>query len=418
MCPFVRANGHTVRTGQAAAFFHSHGAGGGLRPVSSTAIRNPRTDLRKTRVSVWATLAVMTSLRSLTHEKGARAHEAICRSRVVRLGFALGVAAALVGVVGCNDDESNTVPENQNAGLSPGSGGSSQGGSGGQGGTSSSTGGSSTSVPSGGTEGSLPNDIPLGSGGSSDGSTEASIDAGVQPDAGSPPVIQPPTGFAPCPTDGTPCKIMPLGDSITDGIDSTQGYASNAGYRLELFRQAITAGHDITFVGTRPPNGPTGDVAGQPFPRNHEGISGNTIAQVAARVDAALVANPPDIVLLQIGTNNLYQGMAADVPGQLASLLDQITAGAPDALLVVAQITPLGGMFPNNGVGPYNAAIPGLVQERVSAGKHIIVVDQFTQIASTPNFVTALLPDNIHPNAAGYAIMGGTWYGAIETFLP
>jgi lysophospholipase L1-like esterase len=260
-----------------------------------------------------------------------------------------------------------------------------------------------------------------GSGGAAGASAGGAVDtAGTPADAGSPPVTEPvdPLAFAPCPTDGTACKIMPLGDSITDGIDSTQAYASNGGYRLELFRQAVTAGHNITFVGTRPPNGPVGDVAGQPFPRDHEGISGNTIAQVAARVDAALSANPPNIVLLQIGTNNLYQGMAPDVPDQLAGLLDQITNGAPNALLVVAQITPLGGQFPNNGVDEYNAAIPGIVEERVNAGKHLIIVDQFTRIASTPDFVTQLLPDNIHPNAAGYTIMGETWYAGIEAYLP
>ena len=142
------------------------------------------------------------------------------------------------------------------------------------------------------------------------------------------------------------------------------------------------------------------------------------IAQVAARVDAAIQANPPNIVLLQIGTNNLYNGMAADVPGQLASLIDQITEDAPDALVVVAQITPLGGQFPNNGVDEYNATIPGIVQERADAGKHLIIVDQFTRIAQTPNFVATLLPDNIHPNPAGYAIMGETWYAGIESFLP
>jgi hypothetical protein len=357
---------------------------------------------------------------SLAHDQRARHHAASLRlTRGVTIGVTLGLAASLAAMVACGDDNGRDVPESQSGGLSPGSGGSSAGG---QGGASTSspdaTGGSSSAaLPSGGTEGSLPTDIPLGSGGGGAGSSEASADAGAPTDAGSTPVTEP-GGFAPCPTDGTPCRIMPLGDSITDGIDMTMGYASNGGYRLELFRQAVTAGHDITFVGTRPPNGPTGDVAGQPFPRNHEGISGNTIEQVAARVDAALAANPPDIVLLQIGTNNLYQGMAPDVPGQLAGLIDQITDGAPDALVVVAQITPLGGQFPNNGVDEYNGAIPGIVQERVDAGKHLIVVDQFTRIASTPNFVTQLLPDNIHPNAAGYAIMGETWYGAIEDFLP
>jgi len=341
------------------------------------------------------------------------------RSRAALLGAALGVVAALAGV-GCSDDESNGVPDSQSGGLNPGGSGGSSAGAAGQAGSSAAPGGTGGTAPatsSGGTEGTIPGDIPLGNAGTSAGSSAPEVDAGVQVDAGStPPPV--PTGFSPCPTDGTACRIMPLGDSITDGIDPTQNYASNAGYRLELFRLATSEGHNITFVGTRPPNGPNGDVAGQPFPRDHEGISGNTIAQVAARVDAAITANPPNIVLLQIGTNNLYQGMAADLPGQLASLIDQITEDAPDALVVVAQITPLGGQFPNNGVDEYNATIPGIVQERVDAGKHLIIVDQFTRIAQTPNFVATLLPDNIHPNPAGYAIMGENWYAGIESFLP
>jgi lysophospholipase L1-like esterase len=340
-------------------------------------------------------------------------------SRRISRALKLGVAVSLAALVGCSGDPSIDAPESQSGGLSPGNAGSSSGGGAGQGGASTSSpgpsGGTNGAMPSGGTEGSLPTDIPLGTAGANDGSTEASDDAGALGDAGVPPLTEP--GFAPCPTDGTPCRIMPLGDSITDGIDMNLAYASNGGYRLELFRQAITAGHPITFVGAQPPNGPD-EVAGQPFPRSHEGISGNTIQQVAARLGAALAANPPHIVLLQIGTNNLYTGMAPDVPGQLAGLIDQITDGAPDALVVVAQITPLGGQFANNGVDEYNAAIPGIVQQRIDDGKHLLLVDQFTRIATTPDFVAQLLPDNIHPNAAGYAILGETWYGAIEAFLP
>jgi lysophospholipase L1-like esterase len=85
---------------------------------------------------------------------------------------------------------------------------------------------------------------------------------------------------------------------------------------------------------------------------------------------------------------------------------------------VVAQITPLGGAFPSNGVEEYNAVIPEIVAERANAGGHLILVDQFTRIATTPNFVTQLVPDNIHPNNAGYAIMAETWYEAIESYLP
>ena len=364
----------------------------------------------------------MTNPASCTRVTGRSNPEKVMgRSRAALLGAALGVVAALAGV-GCSDDESNGVPDSQSGGLNPGGSGGSSAGAAGQAGSSAAPGGTGGTAPatsSGGTEGTIPGDIPLGNAGTSAGSSAPEVDAGVQVDAGStPPPV--PTGFSPCPTDGTACRIMPLGDSITDGLvgvgpGNTQ--AANGGYRVELFRLANTDGHEVTFVGTRGPNGPN-QVDGQPFPRDHEGISGDTIPGVAGRVDDAIAATSPDIVLLQIGTNHLYQGLPAGLTGQLGNLLDQITNDAPDALVVVAQITPLGASFPNNGVDEYNAAIPALVQERVDAGKHLLMVDMFDAISSSPTPLAQLVGDNIHPNAAGYVIMAQTWYAALESYLP
>lgn len=213
---------------------------------------------------------------------------------------------------------------------------------------------------------------------------------------------------------------MPLGDSITDGIGSSGG-----GYRVDLFRRAVVDGHTITFVG-RQANGPD-DIEGRPFPRNHEGYSGATIAtgmnQLANRVDAALAANRPDIVLLHIGTNDIYQGMPANLPDQLGALLDQITSGAPDALVVVAQITPVAAAgapftFPGNGVDAYNAVIPDVVQQRVAAGQHLQLVNMNAALTTaSPDFVS-LLAEGLHPNDSGYSVMANAWYEAIEGVLP
>ena len=54
----------------------------------------------------------------------------------------------------------------------------------------------------------------------------------------------------------------------------------------------------------------------------------------------------------------------------------------------------------------YNAAIPALVQTRTSAGKHIVVVDSTRSITANANYKTAWLDDNLHPNDAGYVVMG------------
>jgi len=231
-----------------------------------------------------------------------------------------------------------------------------------------------------------------------------------------PPAAEPPqpAAFQPCPSDGSACKIMPLGDSITFGLQSSTG----GGYRVELFRKAVADSHLITFVG-RQATGPN-TLDGQPFPRNNEGYSGATIAtggnQLASRADAAFAANPPNIVLLHIGTNNLYQGLPQGVTAQLGDLIDQVIRDAPNALIVVAQITPLGSA--TNGVQPYNAAIPAIVQQRIDAGKHLLLVNMSAAFAAANNNVSALLADGVHPNDQGYAIMAQTWYDAIESVLP
>jgi lysophospholipase L1-like esterase len=207
------------------------------------------------------------------------------------------------------------------------------------------------------------------------------------------------SGFDPCPATG-PCKILPLGDSITDGL----GFSG--GYRVELFRLALENDQEITFVGGSM-NGPT-MVEGQTFPRAHEGHSGWTISQIDGITPDPALNVAPHIVLLHIGTNDMYQ-TPSGAPDRLGTLIDQILMDLPDALLVVSNIIP----FPQ-GSGPtttYNMAVPGVVDARKNAGKHILFVDQFT------GFPTSELGDGIHPNEAGYNRMAAKWYAAISPYL-
>jgi lysophospholipase L1-like esterase len=237
-----------------------------------------------------------------------------------------------------------------------------------------------------------------------------------------PPVPEPtpePPAFAPCPSDGSPCRIMPLGDSITFGIGARTPLTDQGGYRMELFRMARADGHALTFVG-RQVNGPM-TVANQAFPQGHEGYPGATINdgnnQLANRVDAAVGAADPDIVLLMIGTNDV-NGNINNPPDDLRNLINQITNGAPDALLVVAQIVPTRTAGTNTRVQAYNTTVADLVRESAAAGKHVTGVDMFSAFVANPNFATALLNDNLHPNDAGFVVMAQTWYPAIEAALP
>jgi lysophospholipase L1-like esterase len=208
-------------------------------------------------------------------------------------------------------------------------------------------------------------------------------------------------GFQPCPMSGA-CVILPFGDSITDG------FGTPGGYRMELFRLAREDDHEINYVGSLQ-NGPS-MVDGVMFPSRHEGHSGWKINQLLDLVPAPAFNTMPHIVLLMIGTNDVIQNdNLAQAPARLEGLLDEIIMTAPDALVVVGKITPMSNSDAQ--IRAYNDAIPGLVAERVTAGKHVIVVDQYT------GFPMNELADGIHPNPAGYTRMAGVWYTAIEPYL-
>ncbi len=113
---------------------------------------------------------------------------------------------------------------------------------------------------------------------------------------------------------------------------------------------------------------------------------------------------------MHIGTNDMYMSPSG-APTRLGNLIDKLAAGMPNALIVVAKIIPFpGGASATN---TYNAAIPGIVQTRVAAGKHVIIVDLNTNFPSS-----GLSSDQVHPNVAGYAWMGDRFYDAVGALFP
>jgi lysophospholipase L1-like esterase len=243
-------------------------------------------------------------------------------------------------------------------------------------------------------------------GGVSDGTRDGTSDGGP--------------AYAPCPaTAGTACTILPLGDSITEGCCT----APEGGYRIELFHQAVLNGKNLTFVGTLL-NGPA-TVQNRTFPMRHEGHGGFTIAgggvgPLAGSVtDTAISTYHPNIVLLMIGTNDINGNIdVANAPQRLGQLIDEITTDAPAALVVVATIIPIAVPNADQRTRAYNAAIPGLVSARASAGKHVVLLDNYAAFSKDPNYQTTLKADGLHPNDAGYVVLGQSFYGAIAALLP
>jgi lysophospholipase L1-like esterase len=189
-------------------------------------------------------------------------------------------------------------------------------------------------------------------------------------------------------------RVMPLGDSITDGFNVP------GGYRIDLWQKFQTGRYTVDFVGSQS-NGP----ASLPD-RDHQGHSGWRIDQIDANIVNWLRASNPQTILLHIGTNDITQNRdLPNAPNRLAALIDKITTNAPNAYVFVATIIPAG--FSDAQIRSFNAAIPQIVQTRANAGRKVYLVNQYAALT------TADLADGVHPNATGYSKMATAWYNAL-----
>ena len=231
-----------------------------------------------------------------------------------------------------------------------------------------------------------------GSGGRSGGATGTTATGGT-------------AGYNPC--SASPCVILPLGDSITHGFNSSD----DAGYRSALFKLAVAANQNITFIGSLS-NGP-GTVSGKTFPKTHEGHDGISVSGITGYVPPKKAfSTTPHIVLLHIGTNDMTSNAnPTTTANQLDTLVTNLVAAAPDALIVVAKIVPLG--YNNTNYDSYIAKIPDVVKAHADKKEHVVMVDMSTLPGSDIRG-----NGDVHPTNQGYADMAALWYGVIEGYLP
>ncbi len=225
--------------------------------------------------------------------------------------------------------------------------------------------------------------------------------------------------------DGT-IEVMPLGDSITEGVDGVTPQAERGGYRTELWNKFQKLGLNVDFVGSRS-SGPNtlGD-------KDHQGHPGWEIingfhGSISNYIDQWLAEQKPDVVLLMIGTNDTYNKSGSEVASRLSGLLDKIAANPSfDGEVLVASIPPK--KYPQtaqrikNGID-YNNLIPGVVDAKKAAGQAVTFVDMRSGL--TTDDLAPAPPDNgLHPNAGGYDKIANFWYDAFlqaagekETFI-
>jgi lysophospholipase L1-like esterase len=201
-------------------------------------------------------------------------------------------------------------------------------------------------------------------------------------------------------------KIMPLGDSITrGGGDASSPYPS---YRYYLWNILRNGGYDVDFVGSTTDPGFTSFV----FDQDHDGYSGYTTEELANDMDRILALNIPDIVLLDIGTNDLIQQVPmSDRMRNLDRIVSKLRQKNPNVRIAIAQISPTADTFRNaqSGLDEYNEKVLAYGKGATTAASPIVVADMSTAW-STAQFTQA---DGIHPNNEGESLLAQRWANAL-----
>ena len=192
------------------------------------------------------------------------------------------------------------------------------------------------------------------------------------------------------------------------------GMARAAGQErtIVFFGDSLTAGYGLTDPDTQSYPAQLQrkiDAAHLHWHVVNAGLSGETSAGGLRRIDWVL-RQPVDVFVLELGANDGLRGTA---PGttrdNLQAIIDRVHSSHPATLIVLAGMMMPPSMGPDY-VAAYNAVFPGL------AAKNSIILIPFLLdgVAERPEFIQG---DNLHPNAAGAAIIANTVWKWVAPIL-
>lgn len=250
--------------------------------------------------------------------------------------------------------------------------------------------------------------------------------------------------------DNADVKILCLGDSITDGYFGTDGY------RKYLYHELDNMGYTVDMVGAKSGGSSYTSNNGEYFKYDgdHSGYSGYSIENISGGYESRqgirelvegtwysggksmIESCDPDIVLLQIGTNDILSAYNDGITDRLEGLVNVILndMNDPNNMLYVASIPYIDAYIRGDWLGgyginwwgasyedktllmekvsacvdTYNASIQDMVARMQAEGKPIA----FGDINGVVDYQTDL-EDGCHPNEIGYEKMGTYWANLI-----
>ena len=202
-----------------------------------------------------------------------------------------------------------------------------------------------------------------------------------------------------------PVRIMPLGDSIT------QGQVRYGSYRRALWLLLEQSGYRVDFVGSEQRQRGGGPRADDYDP-DHEGHWGWSLDQILPRLPEWLAQARPDVVLLHLGTNDILRNQPLDeTVSEWLSVLRVLHTSNPDVRVLAARLIPVGGM--EKEIVRLNEAMAAAWSNQPIPGLDLRWVDQFTDFIPAEDAW-----DDIHPNHQGERKIATRWMDVLRTVLP
>lgn len=202
----------------------------------------------------------------------------------------------------------------------------------------------------------------------------------------------------------TAVRILPLGDSITEG------FSVASTYRSWLWIELQRKGYSVDFVGSL--HGPRQDEDDLDFDPDHEGHWGWRTDEVRDQVADWAGTTRPDIVLLHLGHNDLWLGQSiASTVDEIAEIVAIVRRSSPKATFLLAQIIPAGapGL---EAIPEFNREIAVLARRLSSSESPVLTVDLATGFDPSQDTV-----DGVHPNEPGARKMAKAWMAELELHL-
>ncbi|MBF8963548.1 hypothetical protein I0P70_09835 [Pontibacter sp. FD36] len=232
-----------------------------------------------------------------------------------------------------------------------------------------------------------------------------------------------------------PLRILPLGNSITQGGDT------HPSYRYELWKTLVDAGLDFEFVGSMDTNWrfdatnpeQSADAAspvigqeykGAKFLNKHEGHWGWTTSDMLngyekptqykrdkGKLSDWLKGYTPDVVLMHLGTNDMiYSKTTKGTLERIEQIIGLLRADNENVAIMLAKITPIPSTYANvDSTQHFVSLIPELASRLSTQKSPIIVVD-----INTGYYPDTHTYDSLHPNTAGEKFIAKRWYDAIK----